>query len=82
MLEQAILDRLPKVEQRLSEARKLLVQRDREIMLLTDTGAKQAEALEEATQINTQQRDELERLTAALEHARRPQSRNSRRSAL
>jgi DNA repair exonuclease SbcCD ATPase subunit len=67
VLEQAILDRLPKVEQRLSEARKLLVQRDREIMLLTDTGAKQSEALEEATQINTQQRDELERTKAALE---------------
>jgi chromosome segregation ATPase len=67
VLEQAILDRLPKVEQRLSEARKLLVQRDREIMLLTDTGAKQSEALEEATQINTQQRDELERVKIALE---------------
>jgi DNA repair exonuclease SbcCD ATPase subunit len=67
VLEQAILDRLPKVEQRLSEARKLLVQRDREIMLLTDTGAKQSEALEEATQINTQQRGELERTKVALE---------------
>jgi chromosome segregation ATPase len=66
VLEQAILDRLPKVEQRLSEARKLLVQRDREIMLLTDTGAKQSEALEEATQINTQQREELARAKAAL----------------
>jgi hypothetical protein len=67
VLEQAILDRLPKVEQRLSDARKLLVQRDREIMLLTDTGAHQALALEEATQINTQQRDELARTKTALE---------------
>ena len=67
VLEQAILDRLPKVEQRLTEARRLLVQRDREIMLLTDTSAKQAEALEEATQINTQQSGELERAKAALE---------------
>ena len=67
VLEQAILDRLPKVEQRLAEARKLLVQRDREIMLLTDSGAKQAEALEEATQINTQQRTELARVKAALD---------------
>lgn len=67
VLEQAILDRLPKVEQRLSEARKLLVQRDREIMHLTDTGAKQSAALEEATQINVQQREELSRLKAALE---------------
>jgi len=67
VLEQAILDRLPKVEQRLAEARKLLVQRDREIMLLTDSGAKQAEALEEATQINTQQRTELNRVKSALD---------------
>jgi myosin heavy subunit len=67
VLEQAILDRLPKVEQRLAEARKLLVQRDREVMLLTDSGAKQAEALEEATQINTQQRTELARVKAALD---------------
>jgi hypothetical protein len=67
VLEQAILDRLPKVEGRLSEARKLLVQRDREIMLLTDTGAKQQLALDEATQINTQQRDELQRLKTTLE---------------
>lgn len=67
VLEQAILDRLPKVEQRLAEARRLLVQRDREIMLLTDSGAKQAEALEEATQINTQQRSELSRVRAALD---------------
>lgn len=67
VLEQAILDRLPKVEQRLAEARKLLVQRDREIMLLTDSGAKQAEALEEATQINTQQRSELQRAKSALD---------------
>lgn len=67
VLEQAILDRLPKVEQRLAEARKLLVQRDREILLLTDTGAKQAAALEEATQINVQQREELARLKTTLQ---------------
>lgn len=67
VLEQAILDRLPKVESRLSEARSLLVQRDREIMLLTDSGSRQSQALEEATQINTQQRDELERLKTALD---------------
>ena len=66
VLEQAILDRLPKVEQRLAEARKLLLQRDREIMLLTDTSAKQSEALEEATQINTQQSEELDRVKTAL----------------
>ncbi len=67
VLEQAILDRLPKVEQRLAEARKLLQERDREIALLTQTGSRQSDALDEATQINRQQSDELFRLKAALE---------------
>jgi hypothetical protein len=47
VLEQAILDRLPKVEQRLAETRKLLATRDREIRELFATSAKQASALEE-----------------------------------
>ena len=67
VLEQAILDRLPKVEQRLAEARKLLQERDREIALLTQTGSRQSDALDEATQINRQQSDELFRVKAALE---------------
>ena len=67
VLEQAIMDRLPKVEQRLAEARKLLVQRDREIAVLTETSDKQTTAIEEATQINIQQADELHRVRAALE---------------
>lgn len=67
VLEQAIMDRLPKVEQRLAEARKLLVQRDREIAALTDSSAKQTAAIEEATQINIQQAGELHRVRAALE---------------
>lgn len=66
VLEQTILDRLPKVEGRLSEARKLLFQRDREIVTLTQSSEKQARALEEATQINAQQSDEVHRLKAAL----------------
>jgi hypothetical protein len=37
VLEQAIIDRLPKVESRLNEARKLLAERDKEITLLSDT---------------------------------------------
>jgi len=48
VLEQAILDRLPKVEQRLAETRKLLATRDREIRSLLATSAKQAAALEQA----------------------------------
>jgi hypothetical protein len=66
VLEQTIMDRLPKVEHRLAEARKLLFQRDREIVALTQSSEKQARALEEATQINTQQTDEVHRLKAAL----------------
>jgi len=66
VLEQTIMDRLPKVEHRLSEARRLLFQRDREIVSLTQGSDKQKRALEEATQINTQQTDEIHRLKAAL----------------
>lgn len=66
VLEQTIMDRLPKVEHRLAEARKLLFQRDREIVALTQSSEKQSRALEEATQINTQQTDEVHRLKAAL----------------
>jgi hypothetical protein len=66
VLEQTIMDRLPKVEHRLAEARKLLFQRDREIVTLSQSTEKQARALEEATQINAQQSDEVHRLKAAL----------------
>jgi hypothetical protein len=66
VLEQTIMDRLPKVEHRLAEARKLLFQRDREIVTLSQGSDKQARALEEATQINAQQADEVHRLKAAL----------------
>lgn len=66
VLEQTIMDRLPKVEHRLAEARKLLFHRDREIVALSQGSEKQARALEEANQINTQQTDEIHRLKAAL----------------
>lgn len=66
VLEQTIMDRLPRVEQRLAEAKKLLLQRDREISRLTASAEQQARALEEATQINSQNRDEIHRLQAAL----------------
>ncbi|HET6389300.1 hypothetical protein [Hyphomicrobium sp.] len=67
VLEQAILDRLPKVEQRLAETRKLLAVRDREIKTLSATSAKQAAALEEATQLNKQRERELAQLRTTLE---------------
>lgn len=66
VLEQTVTDRLPKVEGRLSEAKKMLFQRDREISSLSQSTQKQAAALEEVTQISTQQRDEIHRLNAAL----------------
>ena len=66
VLEQTIMDRLPKVELRLVEARKLLTQRDREVTTLSHSADKRALALEEANQINTQNRDEIHRLNAAL----------------
>lgn len=67
VLEQTILDRLPKVEARLTEARRMLLQRDGEIASLTQTSGRQSQALEQATQINVQLTGEVERLRAALE---------------
>jgi hypothetical protein len=67
VLEQTIADRLPKVEQRLLEAKKLLFQRDREIANLTDDASRTQRALVEAVQINAQQRAEIERLTMVLD---------------
>ncbi len=66
VLEQTILDRLPKVEARLGEARRMLLQRDGEIASLVQTGARQTEALEQAGQINVQLTKETQRLRAAL----------------
>lgn len=66
VLEQTVTDRLPKIENRLGEARKLLAQRDNEVSTLAQTAQKQARALSEATQINLQQSSEIERLTTAI----------------
>lgn len=66
VLEQTIMDRLPRVESRLAEARRLILQRDREIAQLSQTAQMQARGLEEANQINTKRRDEILRLNAAI----------------
>lgn len=76
VLEQTIADRLPKVEQRLIEAKKLLFQRDREIAALTQDAERTQRALVEAVQINTQQRTEIDRLTMILD-TRAAQNRDS-----
>ena len=66
VLEQTIADRVPRVEQRLTEAKKLLEQRDRDITALTSEATKTMRALDEALQINTQQRQNLERVNTVL----------------
>lgn len=66
VLEQTITESLPKVEKRLAEAKKVLSQRDKEIFELSRTSNKNAVALEEALQINAQQRDEIHKLNATL----------------
>ncbi|MGI9411288.1 MAG: hypothetical protein ACR2OV_14510 [Hyphomicrobiaceae bacterium] len=66
VLEQTIMDRVPRVEERLSEARKLLFQRDREMASLQNDTSKTYRALDEAMQINAQQRSEIDRLKSSL----------------
>lgn len=66
VLEQTIAERMPKVEFRLTEAKSMLTLRDREIGNLSQASQRQSHALEEATQINAQQRDEIHRLNATL----------------
>ena len=51
VLEQTVSDRLPKVEARLSEAKRLLFNRDREIAELTQGAKKHKVALEEASSL-------------------------------
>ena len=66
VLEQTITDRLPRVESRLALAKKQLFQRDQEITSLSQSSSKYSQALEEATQINAQHRDEIHRLNATI----------------
>ncbi len=66
VLEQTIADRLPRVELRLTDAKKLLHSRDREISELTGSVDRQRRALSEATAINTQQKNEIVRLETSL----------------
>lgn len=66
VLEQTVTDRLPRVEARLAEAKRLLFNRDREISELAQGARRHKAALEEATSINAQRSAEIERLTTAL----------------
>jgi hypothetical protein len=66
VLEQTVTDRLPKVEARLEEAKRLLTNRDREIAELAQGARRQRAALDEASSINAQRTAEIERLSSAL----------------
>jgi hypothetical protein len=66
VLEQTVADKLPRVEARLNEAKRLLFNRDREIAELAAGAKRHKGALEEASSINAQQGAQIERLTTAL----------------
>lgn len=66
VLEQTVADRLPKVEARLAEAKRLLFNRDREIAELTQGVKRNKLALEEASSINAQKAAEIDKLNDAL----------------
>jgi hypothetical protein len=65
VLEQTVTDRLPRVEARLAEAKRLLFNRDREIAELTAGSRRHKQALEEATTIAAQQTAQIQRLTSS-----------------
>jgi uncharacterized coiled-coil protein SlyX len=69
VLEQTVADRLPRLEQRLGEAKQHLSGRDDEIAGLMRTAERQARALQEAGAINEQLKREVETLETALETA-------------
>lgn len=66
VLEATITQRIPEVEGRLMEARQLLAKRDAEMKALQTDTAKTYRALDEAMQVNVQQRGEIDRLKIAL----------------
>jgi hypothetical protein len=66
VLEQTIADRLPKVEARLAETRRLLFNRDREIAELAQGARRHKAALEEASSLNARKNAQIDRLNVAL----------------
>jgi len=69
VLEQTVADRLPRLGERLDEAKRHLSGRDDEIASLTRAAERQSRALQEAGAINDQLKREVQRLTTALETA-------------
>jgi len=66
VLEQTIADRLPRVEARLAEARRLLFNRDREIAELSAGAKRHKQALDDASSAHAQQAAQIERMSTAL----------------
>lgn len=66
VLEHTVTDRLPRLEQQLESARDLIKDRDDELAVLKTETNRSVRALDEAMQMNAQQRAEMERISASL----------------
>ncbi len=66
VLEQTIIDRIPTIEHRLVEARKLLKARDEDVAQAKEDSDRTFQALDEAMRINEQQQQEIDHLHASL----------------
>lgn len=75
VLEHTVTDRLPRLEGQLESARDLIQDRDHEMVSLKSETTRSVRALDEAMQMNAQQRSELERISSSLS-SRIPASRD------
>ncbi len=66
VLEATITQRVPEIEARLMEARQLLAKRDAEMKALHSDTGRTFRALDDAMQVNAQQRSEIDQLKASL----------------
>lgn len=66
VLEATITQRVPEIEARLMEARQLLAQRDAEMKALQSDTGRTFRALDDAMQVNAQQRAEIDQLKTSL----------------
>lgn len=66
VLEATITQRVPEIEARLMEARQLLAKRDAEMKALQSDTGRTYRALDDAMQVNAQQRAEIDRLKTSL----------------
>ncbi len=68
VLEHIVTDRMPRLEHQLDTARQLISTRDQEMSGMKSEATRSVRALDEAMQLNAQQRSELDRLSASLTH--------------